>query len=394
MKKIVLFLLLLVPFNVLGIEYPDLNSKYAIVYDLTDNEMLYELEYDKQISIASLTKIATTITAIETIKDLNEKVTITNKILNTVDPVLSKAGLKAGDEVTYLDLLYASMLPSGADATNSIAILTSTSIESFVDKMNNLAKKIGLKDTHFVNVTGLDEEGHYSSPKDVLSLLKYALNNKTFKTIFTTKEYTLSNGLKVKSTIDKYNSSLKLDVSKVLGSKTGFTHDAGYCMASLASIKNHEIIIINLDAPYESGVSYHLIDNVDLIDFVSDNYDNITLVNKNDEIKKIKVTLSNISSYSIKANENVAKFLPKDYDKTLLKVSYNGKEKLNFTDKKGSKIGKVVYEYDGKIILTEDEIIDTDIKVSFGKILKTYYYIPVIIIVLLLIPKKKVKRRA
>ena len=69
MKKIVLFLLLLVPFNVLGIEYPDLNSKYAIVYDLTDNEMLYELEYDKQISIASLTKIATTITAIETIKD-------------------------------------------------------------------------------------------------------------------------------------------------------------------------------------------------------------------------------------------------------------------------------------------------------------------------------------
>ncbi|MBR4231019.1 MAG: D-alanyl-D-alanine carboxypeptidase [Bacilli bacterium] len=389
MKKVIFFFLLLIPLNILAIDYPKLNSKYAIVYNLSDDEMLYEMDSDKVISIASLTKIATTITAIEEIKDLNEKVTITQKILNTVDPVLSKAGLKAGDEVTYQDLLYASMLPSGADATNSLAILSSGSIDSFVSKMNDLAKRIGLKDTHFVNVTGLDEEGHYSSTKDVLNLLKYALNNKTFREVFTTKKYTLSNGLVVKSTLDKYNASLNLDLSKVLGSKTGFTYDAGYCMASLSKIDNHEIIIINLDAPYESGISYHLIDNANLIDFVEDNYDNITLVAKNDVIKKINVSLSNISTYSIRANDDIIKLLPIDYDKNLLEIKYEGKEKLNFIDKKGNKIGTITYKYNGKEILTEDEIIDTDIKINIVKIIKSYFYIPLIIIILPLILKKK-----
>ncbi len=389
MKKVVLFFLLLIPLNVGAIKYPDLNSKYVIVYNLTDEEMLYEMESERVISIASLTKIATTITAIEEIKDLSETVTITNKILNTVDPVLSKAGLKAGDEVTYLDLLYASMLPSGADATNSLAILSSDSIDGFVDKMNALAKRIGLNDTHFVNVTGLDEEGHYSSTKDVLNLLKYALSNKTFKEIFTTKKYTLSNGLVVKSTLDKYNAFLNLDLSKVEGSKTGFTYDAGYCMASLADIDNHEIIIINLDAPYETGVSYHLIDNANLIDFVEDNYDNITLVSKDETIKKIKVSLSNLDSYSIKANSDIIKLLPIDYDKDLLEITYEGKEKINFTDKKGSKIGKVIYKYDGKEILTEDEIVDQDIKIDYLKIVKQYFYISIIILLLPLLLKKK-----
>ena len=144
-------------------------------------------------------------------------------------------------------------------------------------------------------------------------------------------------------------------------------------MASLADIDNHEIIIINLDAPYESGISYHLIDNANLIDFVEDNYDNITLVAKNDVIKKVKVSLSNISTYSIRANDDIIKLLPNDYDKDLLEVSYSGKEKLNFTDKKGSKIGTVTYKYDGKKLLTEDEIIDTDIKINVGKIIKSYF---------------------
>ena len=389
MKKVILLFLLLIPLNIFAIDYPELNSKYVVVYDLTDDEILYEKDSDEVISIASLTKIATTITAIEEINNLNEEVTITQKILNTVDPVLSKAGLKAGDEVTYQDLLYASMLPSGADATNSLAILSSGSIDSFVSKMNNLAKRIGLKDTHFVNVTGLDEEWHYSSTKDVLNLLKYALKNNTFKKVFTTKKYTLSNGLVVKSTLDKYNASLNLDLSKVEGSKTGFTYDAGYCMASLANIDDHEIIVINLDAPYESGISYHLIDNANLIDFVEDNYDNIILVAKNDVIKKINVSLSNKSTYSIKANDDIIKLLPIDYDKSLLEINYEGKEKLNFTDKKGNKIGTISYKYDGKEILTEDEIIDTDIKISVSKIIKTYFYIPLIIIILPLIIRKK-----
>ena len=139
-KRIILIILLLFPIYIEALEYPSTNSKVVEIYDITDNKVIYEVDSNKVSSIASLTKIATTITAIETIPNLDEKVTITNKILNTVRWDASKAGLKAGDVLTYKDLLYASILPRGADATNSIAILSSGSIENFVKKINELIK--------------------------------------------------------------------------------------------------------------------------------------------------------------------------------------------------------------------------------------------------------------
>ena len=158
----------------------------------------------------------------------------------------SKAGLKVGDKVTYRDLLYASMLPSGADATNSIAILSSGSIDNFVKRMNKLAKKLKLKNTHFVNVTGLDDENHYSTAKEIRIILEYALENDLFRQIYQTKQYTLSNGLQVKSTLFKYNNSL--DTTKIMGSKTGYTGNAGYCLSSLSNINSHEFIVIVLNS--------------------------------------------------------------------------------------------------------------------------------------------------
>ncbi len=198
---ILVFLFLLIPIYVNGLEYPSTNSKIVEIYDLTENKVLYEVGNKDKVYIASLTKIATTITAIENIKNLDEKVTITQGMLNTVSNIASTAGLKAGDVVTYRDLLYASMVPSGADATNSLAILTSGSIDNFVNKMNDLVKRIGLTNTHFVNVTGLDVENHYSTVEEVRKLLVYALSNDLFKQIYMTRDYTLTNGLKVKSTL-------------------------------------------------------------------------------------------------------------------------------------------------------------------------------------------------
>ena len=196
-KWLLLFILFLFPINIYALNYPKLDSKIVEVYDMTDGKILYEVNSKKSSSIASLTKIATVITAIENIKNVDEKVTITKEILSTVSWDASVAGLKIGDVVTYKDLLYASMLPSGADATQSIAILSSGSVDNFVEKMNKLAEKIELKNTHFVNVTGLDVDGHYSTADDMRKLLVYALKNNLFKEIYTTKDYTLSNGLKL-----------------------------------------------------------------------------------------------------------------------------------------------------------------------------------------------------
>ena len=381
-KRIILIIILLFPIYIEALEYPSINSKVVEIYDMTDNKVIYEVDSNKASSIASLTKIATTITAIEEIDNLDEKVTITNEILKTVRWDASKAGLKAGDVLTYRDLLYASILPSGADATNSVAILSSGSIENFVKKMNELIKKIGLTNTNFVNVTGLDENNHYSTASDIRKLLAYSLKNPTFKEIYTAKDYTLSNGLKVESTIKRYSNS-NLNTNNILGSKTGYTGEAGYCFSSLSNINSHEFIIVVLNADKINNNYYNVIDTVNLIAFLNNNFKEELLVKKKTLIKELPVELSNIDKYQIKATKDIKKYLPSDYNINNLNIEYKGLEKLNYKNKINEEIGVINYYYDNELFETEKVIINKVIKIDYIKVLKKYYYV---IIILLFIP--------
>lgn len=371
MKKIIIFiLLLLIPLNTFALEYPKINSNKAIIYDLTEDKILYEKNANEQTNIASLTKIMTTITAIEKIENLNEEVIITEEILDTVSKKASIAGLKKNDKVTYKDLLYASMLPSGADATNSLAILLSGSIDNFVKDMNDKASKLGMKNTHFVNVTGLDEEGHYSTASDIKILLEYSLENKTFKEIFTTREYKLSNKLKVKSTILKYESK-KINTSKIIGSKTGFTKKAGLCLASLMEDEGHEIIVITINAKNNSAKNNHIIDNTKLINFVEENYNYYTLINPEEDNIKVSapVIYGNINTYNTSSKENIKKYLPKDYDVTKVTTKITDTETLTFLNKKGDKIATIEYYYDGELFTKESVYLSENIDINVLKIL-------------------------
>lgn len=391
-KVLVLMFIISLPSVTNALEYPQVNSKIVEVYDMTDDKVLYEVDSNKVSSLASLTKIATTITAIENINNLDEQVIITNSILNTVDSEASVAGLRVGDKLTYRDLLYASMLPSGADATNSIAILSSGSISNFVDKMNELVNRIGLHNTHFVNVTGLDVSNHYSTADDVRKLLVYSLKNPLFKEIYSAKQYTLSNGLTVKSTlIGRYKSNI--DTSKIIGSKTGFTLDAGYCLSSVSTINNHDMIIIVLKAN-NSGINYYnVIDTLKLLEFVETNYKEAILVKKGQLIKQIPVDLSNIDNYKILATNDITKYLPIDYDKQKIKIDYKGLTKLSFKNKKGEKLGTINYYYDNELVFKENAILNKNIKIDFIKVIKKYYYIVIgISLIALLIIIKIIKK--
>lgn len=386
MKKIlfILFILfLLIPFNVYCLEYPEINSKNAIIYNLKEDIVLYEKESDKQVSIASLTKIATTITAIEKITNLDEEIIITKEILNTVRWDASVAGLKAGDKLTYKDLLYASILPSGADATNALAISLSGSINNFVEEMNLLTQRLDMKETHFINVTGLDVEGHYSTATDIVKLLKYSLQNPIFKEVFTTKEYTLSNGLKVKTTIGTYRKNTNMDTSKIIGSKTGFTLGAGLCLASLINDEQNDILVITLGAERINGVPYNIIDNMKLINFIEENYNYYELLIKDTIVKTLPVEYSKIDTYKIKTNKTITKYLPSDYDKKDFTYEYKGLNKLSYKNNKNEKLGTIKYYYKDTLLLEEDITLNKKIEISIKKILNKYKY--VIIITLLTI---------
>ena len=365
MKKIVLFILCFFTFiiNVFALDDPTLYSKNYCLYDLTDDKIIYEKNIQERTNIASLTKIMTTITAIEKINNLDDYVTITSEMLSNIKYDASLAGLKIGDKLTYKDLLYASILPSGADATQALAYSLSGSINNFVNDMNTLAKKIGMENSNFVNVTGLDIDNHYSTINDLLKMLQYSLKNETFKTIYTTKSYTLSNGLVVDATVKKYNNLMKLDVSRIIGSKTGYTNKAGLCISSIFESNNHEFIFISTNAEFIYGNYYNLKDNLNIINFMDKNYNNQTTVKSTDIIKTIPVNFSNIPKYNVHLSKDALTYLPNDYNKDDIKVNYNGKTSITFLDN-NKQIGKVTITYKDNPIYEED-ILLKDVKINF-----------------------------
>ena len=139
---------------------------------------------DERVNIASLTKIMTTLVAIEQIADINKTVVLNNSMFEGLyEAEAAVIGLKDGQVLTYEDLLYGTFISSGADATRALTISLAGSETNFVKLMNDKAKELGLVNTKYINATGLDEIGQISTVDEVARLLKVALENKLFKTI-------------------------------------------------------------------------------------------------------------------------------------------------------------------------------------------------------------------
>ncbi|NCC43247.1 MAG: D-alanyl-D-alanine carboxypeptidase [Clostridia bacterium] len=219
----------------------DLYSQNAILINLNDDRILYEKQIKEKIYPASMTKIMTTLVAIEKIDDLDARVSITQDMLAGLrEANASVAGFRVGESVSYRDLLYGILLPSGADASRAIAFSIFQDEEHFVQAMNEKAKAIKMKDTHFVNVSGLHDDEHYSSVYDISILLREALQNELFKTIFCTPSYQCENGLTLYSTLQRQAYNAHLDVSFIAGAKTGFTNEASLCLASYTKMNDEE----------------------------------------------------------------------------------------------------------------------------------------------------------
>lgn len=379
MKKIMLIILTL--FIFINVEAIEINSKNAILYNMNDESVIYEKNSDEIVQIASLTKIVTAITVIENIEDLNENVVITNEMLKDLDGY-AKIGLKVGDKLSYLDLLYALMLPSAADAAQSLAISTGNSIEKFSDLMNQKVSEIGVTNSKFDNPIGKDSENNYSTAKDLSKILIYSLKNEIFKKIFNSNSYKIESINKtVKKTISLYNT----DTSLIGGSKTGFTYKAGRCLASTTTLESVDYLLVILGADINS--EYHAIDTVNLYDYYSSNYAYVKILNKDQLIKTIKVKHSKIKTYDIKSKDDLELYLEKTIKLEDLEYKYEGIEELNKDIKKGEKIGKVSVLNNDKIIYEFDVYLDTDIK---------YYNYPLyigigifVLVVLFLIFKKR-----
>lgn len=232
-----------------------LYSSNAILVRLIDNEVLMEYNMGGKIYPASLTKIMTVIVAIENLQDLNEVIKLTDSTFEGLyEANASMAGFLPNEKVRAIDLLYGVMLPSGAECCKAISEYISGSEKSFVKLMNQKAKELGMDSTHFANTSGLHDDNHYTTVKDLAILLSYALQNDTFREIFTTFRYSMpptnmhTDGITFYSTMYSKLGDRSIIDGTILGGKTGYTNEAGLCLASLAIVDGQEYILITAGA--------------------------------------------------------------------------------------------------------------------------------------------------
>ena len=167
-----------------------ISSKEAVLYNLDTGEIIYEKNKDKKTQIASLTKLMTALVTVSEVDNLDSRVIIKKEDLEGLaEKNLVTAGFTNGEVVTYRDLLAALLLPSGADAAMALAHNLAPSEEDFINLMNNKVKELNLKNTHFSNPVGLDDENNYSSAYDISVIFQDVLKNKDLKEIITSEKY-------------------------------------------------------------------------------------------------------------------------------------------------------------------------------------------------------------
>lgn len=239
----------------IAVDLKHLYSPYAILIDLDSGFSLAERNAQDRIYPASLTKIMTAVLSIENTDNMEEIITLpTDFFQKLYAENASMAGFQPGERVRLRDLLHGILLPSGAECCMAFANRIAGSEETFVRMMNQKAEELGMENTHFCNATGLHDPEHYSTVEDISILLQYALKDENFKAAFTSSRYsTISSdqhpeGFTFYSTMFKYMDSTEVTGGKIIGGKTGYTEEAGLCLASLAEVGGKEYVLVTAKA--------------------------------------------------------------------------------------------------------------------------------------------------
>lgn len=244
-------------------------AKAAVAIDVDSEKILHNQNAGKKMPIASLTKMMTALVILDNVKSLSDEVvTVDNEVCHTPRSIIGCPSstycfsdtLKVGEKVRAKDLFQAMLVNSTNDAAVALAKHVAGSQRAFALLMNKKAKEIGLKNTHFCNPTGLDEDEHlkdcYSSAEDVARISVYALKNKKYNKIwkaFKVKEKWF-NSVDGKMKHRFATTNILFDtMSNCVGAKTGFTYDAGKTLMMVAENpkdKNKKVVGVILNDPY------------------------------------------------------------------------------------------------------------------------------------------------
>ena len=246
------------------------NSEYIYVINREDKTLIVDKNATKKAHPASIVKIMTTIVALENIDNFSETAPVDVETYQAmVNLNASMAGFYGRESTTYRDLLYGTMLASGGEAANSLAVNISGNVEDFVVLMNQKADEIGLRNTHFTNAEGLHDDKQVTTAYDMALLLDYALQNGDFRAIFMKPNFTTTStldhpeGIHLTSTVLSKLPHGEIKDFEIIGGKSGTTIKAGQCWAVLGTKNGKEYITIVMGAKLDdiSNPSYSQIDD-------------------------------------------------------------------------------------------------------------------------------------
>ena len=262
----------------------NLYSKSCILIELSTNRVAYEKNANEKMYPASTTKLLTAILALEKCK-LTDTVVITNEMVSQIPNGYTTAYLQVGETLTVEQLLNVLLIPSANDAGYALAIHISSSIENFANLMNSKAKEIGCTNSNFTNPSGIHNENHYSTSKDMALIGLYALKYPIISEISAKTAYSLPTINKIVRNFETTNTLLKSNTKNYYeyanGLKTGFTQPAGSCIVATAKKDNMEFLAVILGAPEPTNeINYRDSDCKTLFEYGFTNYETIIKLDK------------------------------------------------------------------------------------------------------------------
>ena len=369
MKKILILLLLLISIPLVKAEETeDLapNAKSAIMIEASTGEILFQKNKDEKLAPASMTKMMSMLLIMEEIENGNLK---WNEMITTSEKASSMGGsqifLKVGEKMTVEDLLKGVAIASGNDAVVALAERVSGSEEQFVKRMNVRAQDLGLKNTNFINATGLTADNHYSSAYDMSLIAKELVKHEKILEFTSTYEDYLRKDTKSPFWLVNTNRLVRFKEG-VDGLKTGFTDEAGYCLTATMKKDNMRLITVVMK---EENTSKRSADTTKMLDYGFNIYMVQTILDEKTTIEKKKVELGKTLTTEIVPKENITILNKKSDDQKNITYKTNI-NKIIAPVKKGDKVGTIDIIEDNNIISTIDATVKEDI--SKANILTIY----------------------
>lgn len=245
--------------------------------------------------------------------------------------------------------------------------------------------------SHFQNVTGLHDENHYTTVKDMAQILNHALSNKEFVKVFNAREYTSSSNHHWISSLQRGKEYKGIDISHIDGGKSGFTDEAQLTFASTMTIDHHQLILVTAYAKGQHSQN-HVKDAVHVCDYMTKNFHEIVLYKKDETIQDYWIFPSFQFQYHYPAYQHISLLVSRDISKKDLKFEVEGKNYLLLPQHKNQQIGKLKVQYQQKTIYEYPLILTHDIQSSMMDTIGIYgilICIPVALVGIIVIIKRK-----